>query len=223
MIKITYELDYDVENPPKFLDTKFGRARINHNGYYQITSHKEGNWHKLLHRLLFEEYYQISIENEFPNQKMAVHHIDENKINNNIWNLDIMTISEHRKLHMTPDKHPFIGKHHSLEARQKISKVHLGKIMSEESKQLMSKSKNTSGFYRVCKQNDPTCTQGFVWSYKYYPNSTKRRIITRTNLIDLMEKVTSENLPWLIIDEHNAKQTSEQYGYDYNILKMEVN
>lgn len=34
------------------LHTKFGTAKINKKGHYQITSRKEGNGGKLLHRLM---------------------------------------------------------------------------------------------------------------------------------------------------------------------------
>ena len=41
------------------LYTKFGTARLNKLGYYLITSRSEGNNGKLLHRLIFEDFYQI--------------------------------------------------------------------------------------------------------------------------------------------------------------------
>lgn len=220
---MTCEVDYDINNPPKSINTKFGKARINTNGYYQITTCKDGNKHKLLHRLIFEDFYNISINKEFPNQKMVVHHIDENKLNNNISNLDIMSVTEHRKLHTAGDKHPMLNKHHTDEAKKKISKVHLNKNVSETSKQLMSKYRNTTGFFRVYKRNDPTCTQGFVWAYRFYINSKNRKVYSRVNLLKLMETIITKGLPWKIIDENNARQTCEQYGYDFDKLNIEVN
>ena len=43
--------------------TKFGRAYIGHHGYYVVTSKKEGNHNKLLHRLIFEDFYQKTQKN----------------------------------------------------------------------------------------------------------------------------------------------------------------
>ena len=73
---MTCAIDYDMENPPKSIDTKFGKATINGNGYYQITTRREGNQHKLLHRLIFEDFYKINIEKEFPDQPIVIHNID---------------------------------------------------------------------------------------------------------------------------------------------------
>ena len=40
--------------------TKFGTAKI-YRGYYIITSRKEGNHGKFLHRLIFEDFYKIKL------------------------------------------------------------------------------------------------------------------------------------------------------------------
>ena len=45
----------------KSIDTKFGKATIL-NGYYRITSTKEGNNNKSLHRLIFEDFYQSPLQ-----------------------------------------------------------------------------------------------------------------------------------------------------------------
>ena len=66
------------------LFTKFGTARINQNGYYQISSSKEGNNGKLLHRLIVENYYKISL---LP--WAVVHHLDNDRLNNDIDNLTV--------------------------------------------------------------------------------------------------------------------------------------
>ena len=61
----------------------------------------------------------------------AIHHLDENKMNNSIENLVYLTHSEHAKIH---------GKNMSEETKQKLSKSHKGKTLSEETKQKLSKS-----------------------------------------------------------------------------------
>jgi hypothetical protein len=73
--------------------TKWGNARINNDGYYWITSGKEGYCGKLLHRLLWEDYFGPIPEGYF------IHHIDENPINNTLPNLQLMSEHEHKSLH----------------------------------------------------------------------------------------------------------------------------
>ena len=41
------------------IKTKFGNAHITE-GYYRICSHKEKNYGKRLHRLIYEDYYKVT-------------------------------------------------------------------------------------------------------------------------------------------------------------------
>ena len=43
--------------PNNTIRTQWGNAKLDDNGYYRITSRKEGNHHQYFHRLLFEKYY----------------------------------------------------------------------------------------------------------------------------------------------------------------------
>ena len=106
--------------------TKWGNARINHGGYYTITSSKEGNNMKYLHRLIFEDYHKCTI---CPNA--SIHHIDGDKTNNKIDNLQLISKSQHSKLHNT-------GRPCSDETKEKLHKANKGRIISEETKQKMS-------------------------------------------------------------------------------------
>ena len=65
------------------IKTKYGNANLNKWGYYAITSRKEGNHGKLLHRVIFEDFYNIKLDEEFP-EGIHIHHIDEDKTNNEI-------------------------------------------------------------------------------------------------------------------------------------------
>ena len=78
---------------PQLLITEFGRARLGSNGYYRITSRREGNHHKLLHRLIFEKFHGPIPEG------YTVHHIDLDKTNNCILNLTLLSINEHQHVH----------------------------------------------------------------------------------------------------------------------------
>lgn len=103
------------------LETKFGNARINHNGYYQITSKKEGNNGITLHRLIFEDFYKTKIPKGWD-----IHHEDGNPLNNEIWNLVPMTHEEHMRIHMTGENNPMHGKPMPDEIKQKISNMFKG-------------------------------------------------------------------------------------------------
>ena len=133
-------------NPVKVLHTEFGRAMINNEGYYRITSSYEGNRGKLLHRLIWEKWY-----GKIPPQT-HIHHIDKNPLNNCIWNLDSINDSEHSKLHN-------IGNNHSIETCLKISE-----------------NTNKSGYFRVFKEKSKKMNQGFIWRYQYYINGKPKKI-----------------------------------------------
>ena len=117
------------------IKTKFGRATIRKDGYYRISSSKEGNRGETLHRLIYEDYYNIEIPKDF-----IIHHRDGNKLNNNIDNLQMMTRAEHRALHYKEQK-PRIGYTPSEETKQKIGNAHKGLKHSDETKQKMSASR----------------------------------------------------------------------------------
>ena len=106
---------------------------------------------------------------------------------------------------------PNYGKKLSLETRKKISKNHAhltgkdhanyGKKYSEKWKKNMrlkvSKSKNTTGYFRVSKPIDKSCKQGFLWVYSYYNENNKRCVIRRVNIVDLKEEVLKRGLDWI--------------------------
>lgn len=94
------------------------------------------------------------------------------------------------------EDHYLYGKHHKKSTRKKTSK-----------------SLNTTGFYRVIKQNASHVTQGFVWSYQYYIDG-KRKKINRVCLSNLEKVVRDKNLDWFIIDEEKAQKSLEEDEYD---------
>ena len=171
------------------LKTKFGTARIE-NGYYRISSRKEGNRHKPLHRLIYE-----SVWGKIP-EGYVIHHIDGDKTNNCILNLLMLSNEHHTSLHnkgktLTEEhkkkigrnqfrsNNPMYGKHHTYEHNLKVSK-----------------KMGSTGYYRVYKHNNPKCTQGFVWRYQYYENG-KRKSFTSVDIDTLKEKVLTKGLPWI--------------------------
>lgn len=166
--------------------TKFGNASLNAGGYYRITSAKEGNCGKLLHRLIFEDFYNIKLDKEFPNG-VVIHHIDKNRTNNEIWNLDLMPLKEHTSMHKSGKKHHQYGKSPSHRTRLK-----------------QSKSCSKTGYFRVNKRKDLTCSQGFIWVYHYKDDGGNSKCILRVNLKDLKEAVLQKGLEWKIVDKEKA-------------------
>lgn len=168
----------------KKITTKFGTAKINSNGYYEITSRVEGNNGKELHRLIYEDFYNIKIPKGF-----IIHHKDNNRLNNCVLNLQMLSRSEHNRIHGFADKNlcksffgednGMYGKTHSLAARKKMSLKY-----------------NTSGYYRVFKHKCPNCKQGFRWIYSWYEGG-KRKEISSVDLNKLKEKVLSRGLEWI--------------------------
>lgn len=149
------------------MKTKYGNAKINPNGYYQINSRKEGNNMKLLHRLVFEDYHDCKLD-----KKDVIHHIDGDKTNNHLANLICMSKKAHSKLHNTGEKH------------------------SKENKIKMSKANNTSGYYRVSKRTNKQYALGFIWVYTYFENG-KRKEIANVDIKKLEKKVRSKRLKWI--------------------------
>ena len=162
--------------------TKFGEAKINNIGYYVISNGKFRD-NKYLHRLIYEEFHKLTL---LPSA--IVHHKDGNKLNNSIDNLEMVSKSEHNKIH------------------------HKNKVNSPETIEKMSKSKMRNnnpmygtgkvGYYRVYKVKKPQAKQGFVWIYEY-PDNGKQRTISRVNLNNLEKEVKSRNLDWHKIGDDN--------------------
>ena len=88
--------------------------KISNLGYYKIRMlehpFRDCDNFVLEHRLVAEKYL-LTLENSvevdgkfYLNPDLVVHHKDGNKLNNDVNNLEIMTLSEHTKLHMAKKK-----------------------------------------------------------------------------------------------------------------------
>lgn len=90
------------------IKTKFGNARINKDGYYIITSRKEGNHGKLLHRVIATNYFGNWIND--PNDFYDIHHLDGNRKNNCVFNLEPIPHSQHLSIHNSGENNNMYGK-----------------------------------------------------------------------------------------------------------------
>lgn len=104
-----------MEHKPK-LHTKYGTACFINKGkgYYVISSSKEGNRKKYLHRLIYEDYYNTKIP-----KGMQIHHIDGDTTNNNPLNLKLVSISEHNKIHKKGNTNT-LGFKHSNKTKERL-------------------------------------------------------------------------------------------------------
>ena len=67
---------------------------------------------------------------------------------------------------------------------------------SMESCKKMSKSRNSTGFFRVTKQKDSCCKQGFKWKYQYIDEDGKQKAIYSVDIDKLKQKVLDKGLEW---------------------------
>jgi len=131
--------DYEVSDWGRVRSLKFGKEKIlkpgkDNGGYLRINLCKNGKQYtKKVHRLVLETFNPI--ENM---DKLQANHIDGNKENNYIGNLEWMTCSENHKhayriglMNHKGKNHPMFGRHHSEETRKKQSEKKKGKYLGE--------------------------------------------------------------------------------------------
>lgn len=78
------------------------------------------------HSIKFHRFIWECANGEIP-EGFDVHHKDGDKLNNSIFNLELMERFEHNHLHKSGENHPLYGKKMSDETREKMSKSHMGK------------------------------------------------------------------------------------------------
>ena len=93
------------------LNTKFGNCKIQQ-GYYVISSRKEGNHGKKLHVLLFTEEYGNYLPTGY-----QIHHIDGDKKNNEEDNLVAIPPNIHTIIHNTKEEKHYGTRKHELESK----------------------------------------------------------------------------------------------------------
>lgn len=173
----------------KQLNTKFGTAKVNNNGRYAITSVKEGNHNKYLHRLIFEDYYKITLL-----KTTHIHHINGNKLDNRIENLQMLTQTEHAILH---NKNKVL----SEETKQKISEANKGKKLSSETKKKLSESRKG--------KNNP------LWNKHHSKETRKKMSKALKGMNNPRAKYSLWDISKITYDKRRTKCFSLKYNAKY--------
>ena len=114
---------------------------------------------------------------------------------------------------------PMKGKSHSEETKMKISETkkgnspawnkgtkgimkswNKGKELSEDHRNNLSKSHNTSGYFRVSVCKNKRMKKGIQYVYAYYEDGNQKQLAS-VNLDKLKEKVIANGLEWRCINE----------------------
>jgi hypothetical protein len=192
------------------IHTKYGTATLNSHGYYWVNRNGD---RKLLHRIIFEDFYKITLPED-----IHIHHVDNNKTNNEIWNLIPLTNEEHARLHHK-------NKKVSAETRKKISEAQIGGKnnnyggLRKSHSLAISKARTTTGFLRLTTEKKKASKQGFTWRYKYYDDGNNIRYLRSVDLMKLIQMILSNGFEWRIIDIEKAEETCKCFGYDFEEVK----
>lgn len=115
----------------RYMKSEYGNVGINKAGYHIITSAKEGNLKKRVHRLIWEDWYGKPVPKGY-----VIHHINGDKTDNRIQNLQCVESGVHTRFHHKGKKcKPFTEEH-----KKKLGKSKKGKPLSEEHKQKIAES-----------------------------------------------------------------------------------
>src|SRR3990167_7766325 len=130
---------------PEFIIYKGEKYRLSRFYYYEVQGNKRSNFRKSLHRRIWEE------EHSTIPKGYHIHHIDGNKFNNSLTNLQLISASEHIKHHQEElSKNPSFIQHRTeslIKAREEAKEWH----SSAEWKKwhIQHYSKNKEKLYQV--------------------------------------------------------------------------
>lgn len=91
-------MNKSITNPSKYIKTEYGSCTLYPDGYYQVTTYKEGNKGKRLHSLLLKPLLDY-LSYKYNGLKFIIHHKNEIKHDNRFENLQITTRENHAFIH----------------------------------------------------------------------------------------------------------------------------
>lgn len=107
----------------------------------------------------------------------------------NEYHIHRKTLRKKLRTIFTKEEMSIINKNNHKNIKNKSANK--GTIHNIQSRMNMSKSNNTSGYFRVSFDK-----YGGYWIYKYYDDKQKRRKLSAKNLDDLEDKVRNKGLVW---------------------------
>lgn len=84
------------------------------------------------HRFVAEQVYDLG--------NLQVHHINENRLDNNPENLQPIEKGIHQAFHSSGSNNPFFGKTHTEETKRRFSEQRMGRTLSEEWRKSLSRA-----------------------------------------------------------------------------------
>ena len=144
-------------------------GHLNNDGYYCTTMYDDNGNRKTIrhHRIIWETAF-----GEIPNG-FEIHHIDHNRTNNSISNLELVEASQHKKNHFSGKNNPMYGKQNPK--RSELNKQNTKSVgcynLSDELIKIYSSIKETSsdGFSPPnvvhCCRGDYSIYKGYKWRY----------------------------------------------------------
>lgn len=133
-----------------------------------------------------------------PPKGYDIHHIDHNKLNDSLENLELLEHGEHTRHHLTGSKwtkemyekqknsqtgkhcgelNPMFGKHHTYEAKEKVSKANKGRKASEETKKKFSQQRIGKHWFNngINETFCYECPDGFVKGRLPFSKETRKK------------------------------------------------
>lgn len=154
------------------IETKFGSVHLRQDGYYATSNN-------LLHRLIWEDWYNKPVPKD-----CVIHHLNFDKKDNRVQNLQCVPKNVHDKFHRkiddrTGENNPFYDKEHTLESNLQHSF-----------------KTNTTGYFRVTMDKTRQGKPQYV--YRYYENKKPKKLKS-ISLVELERKVREKGLEWIKI------------------------
>lgn len=136
---------------------------------------------ELVHRKIFEEH-----NGNIP-QNCVIHHKNENKLDNALSNLELLTDEEHRKLHSIKNNpmRTTQGRNNNASKQTKTSVLHLGTF------------------------KDKAYVKGYRWRYHDKLNNIK---FTSASLDKMLQKLKDNNIELTILNEVLWQETLSKEG-----------